>query len=84
MSDLTNLLRESATSEFDTRLVAADEIDRLLGIIAAVVAADICPECGSGCGFNIVPSMPDGEPEQVQCMWCDHARRALGKEQGDE
>ena len=56
------------------------EIARLRRLLEAVVDAGGCPECGDGRGWTVRASMPDGEPEQIQCMWCDETHDALRKE----
>jgi hypothetical protein len=48
-----------------------DEAVKLLGVAA-------CPSC-DGRGWYAQPTMPDGEPEQIQCQFCDERSTFLAK-----
>lgn len=62
------------------------------GAMADILKAAQCPSC-DGRGWYAVPSMPDGEPVQQQCQWCDQrpiilARwsdaLSIGEDSGDD
>ena len=44
---------------------------------------ECCPECGDRCGYTVYPGMPDGQPVQQQCQWCDEADGLLKAWGGD-
>lgn len=67
----------SMVTEFDIMIWKGvveryDKMDRLLRHLGEIKA---CPQCGDMKGYTVEPSMPDGEPEQVQCQWCDEYHR---------
>jgi hypothetical protein len=57
-----------------------ERIEKLDRLLQAVIADGFCPECGDGRGYTVHQTMPFGEPEQVQCQWCDEAAQEVSDE----
>lgn len=56
----------------DTPLPPAEQVVRMREAgeaMSVLLKSASCPNC-DGRGWYAEPSMPDGEPEQVQCQWC--------------
>lgn len=46
--------------------------------LVKLVEVAACPNC-DGRGWYAQPTMPDGEPEQVQCQFCDERSGLLSR-----